>query len=420
MPGATHPVRLAPEKWIAMADSADSSVRPIRPIRPVRTSPLLYIVVLPLLERLLLGVVAALAQGYIPDRLDPAAYTQTVTLRGLLSPKSPLWKLVGPWIRWDSFWYLGIATGGYTEKAQAVFSPLYPAAIHLLGSLTGQPTAAVAISLLAFMGALLLAWRLVEEQWDESVAKRTVLVMLLFPAAFYFYSGYAESLALLGIVGTFYSAKKGQWIWAGLAATVATLSRPVGVIAVLVLASELVFQAQADRRAGRKVQLLQFASLFIPVAAYLAETLYLYQRLHILGIAQAESLWGGHIANPAATTGALLSAMLHGPTAGFTEVQIVANLFALALILVTTVTVFLQDFPPTYRLFTLAMAAVLLLQTSGSLPFGSELRYTLLLFPMYIVLARLLKRPRGFTAFMELSACLLCFLLVEFVRFQYF
>ena len=129
--------------------------------------------------------------------------------------------LLAPLARWDSVWYLRIADSGYGESApRAAFFPLYPLLIRSLGTLLGGSEAALLVvaylvSLIAFVAALALLYKLVVLERGRQVAPATLLLLAVFPAAVFFGAPYSESLFLLLAVGAFYAARTGRWAWAG-------------------------------------------------------------------------------------------------------------------------------------------------------------------------------------------------------------
>jgi hypothetical protein len=150
--------------------------------------------------------------------------------------------LLAPLARWDSVWYLRIADSGYGDSApRAAFFPLYPLLVRSLatpfgGSEGALLAAAYAISLGAFLGALFLLYRLTELELGRRLARPTLLLLAVFPAAVYFGAPYSESLFLLLAVGAFYAARGGHWAWAGSCAALASATRSAGLLLLIPLA----------------------------------------------------------------------------------------------------------------------------------------------------------------------------------------
>jgi hypothetical protein len=150
--------------------------------------------------------------------------------------------LLAPLARWDSVWYLRIADSGYGDSApRAAFFPLYPLLVRGLATPFGASEAALllaayALSLAAFLAALFLLHRLTELELGRRLARPTLLLLAVFPAAVYFGAPYSESLFLLLGVGAFYAARTGRWAWAGACAGLASATRSAGLLLLIPLA----------------------------------------------------------------------------------------------------------------------------------------------------------------------------------------
>jgi hypothetical protein len=217
---------------------------------------------------LLVAVFAALSFGPATgglarenaDRFDDPALTHA-----LADP------LLAPLARWDSVWYLRIADSGYGDSApRAAFFPLYPLLVRAVatplgGSNVALLLAAYLVSLVAFVAALFLLYRLTELELGRRLARPTLLLLALFPAAVYFGAPYSESLFLLLAVGAFYAARSGHWAWAGACAGLASATRSAGLLLLIPLA--LVWWSSSPRR-PRELAWLLLAPLGI--AAYAA------------------------------------------------------------------------------------------------------------------------------------------------------
>ena len=179
--------------------------------------------------------------------------------------------LLAPLARWDSVWYLRIADSGYGDSApRAAFFPLYPLLVRGVATVLGGShgallVAAYLVSLAAFLGALTLLYRLTELELGRRLARPTLLLLAVFPAAVFFGAPYSESLFLLLAVGAFYAARTGRWAWAGACAGLASATRSAGVLLLLPLA--LIWWDSRPRRA-RDAAWLALAP--VGIAAYAA------------------------------------------------------------------------------------------------------------------------------------------------------
>jgi hypothetical protein len=160
--------------------------------------------------------------------------------------------LLAPLARWDAVWYLRVADSGYGEsEARAAFFPLYPLLVRGLAEPFGASPAALlaaayVVALGAFMGALALLYRLASLELGRALARPTLLLLAVFPAALYFGAPYAESLFLALSVGAFYAARTERWAWAGICAAAAAATRNSGVLLMLPLL--ILWWGSRDRR----------------------------------------------------------------------------------------------------------------------------------------------------------------------------
>ncbi|MDP2935793.1 MAG: mannosyltransferase family protein, partial [Dehalococcoidia bacterium] len=140
---------------------------------------------------------------YLVSPLLPFSY------RGSPWSALPDQPLLDVWARWDSGWYASIAEAGYRysleQASNVAFLPAYPLAIKAFTLLTGNTwTAGILVSNLAFLAALIVLFKLTQSKFGRAVAGRAVLYTGAFPAAFFYFSMYSESLYLLAVLLSFY------------------------------------------------------------------------------------------------------------------------------------------------------------------------------------------------------------------------
>jgi hypothetical protein len=218
-----------------------------------------------------------------------------VTFVGWLpQPDAPPFEVaVRMWGRWDTEWFLGIATGGYrgpgvdTVNSPAFF-PMYPMLVGLADAvLPGGPLGAAAVvSALALLGALTVLHRLVERELGEDTAGRTLWYLVAFPTGFFLFIAYNHGLDLLFVALCFLFVRQERWWWAGLAGAAATATRSSGVLLLGVFAYEYL------RRHGRRPRLSALAIVVVP-AGLLAFMAYLWQDFgNPFAFADAQDHWG--------------------------------------------------------------------------------------------------------------------------------
>ena len=122
---------------------------------------------------------------------------------------------------WDAQHYLNIAKSGYHGVGpELAFYPLWPWLIRA-GALVGRYwIAALVLSNLLSLAALLLLAHWVEQRTDRRVARWTVVALLVFPGSMFFCAAYSESLFLLLTLVIFWAVDRKHWALAALAALV--------------------------------------------------------------------------------------------------------------------------------------------------------------------------------------------------------
>lgn len=147
-------------------------------------------------------------------------------------------KLIGVWERWDACWYAKIATFGYAPDGSTAFYPLFPALERIVA--LGGPHTAAAGMLVSFVATVMALWgihRIVDRDFGAAVARRAMLLLAVFPTAFFLLAPFSEATFLAVSVWAIERARhRGGWPLAAVLATLAGLARPVGVFLALPLA----------------------------------------------------------------------------------------------------------------------------------------------------------------------------------------
>jgi hypothetical protein len=173
---------------------------------------------------------------------------------GMIRPPLDGWQhwLVEPFRNWDGTWYSLVAEQSYDPgmSATAAFFPLYPWLMQLGADLTGMPVETIGwiVSHLAFLGGLVMTYKLVSMDFPEKIARWTLIALAVFPTAFFFSAIYTESLFLFLAVTTLWAARKNDWLLAVIMAFFATMTRSAGIMLGLPLAVLFVQQHGTDVR----------------------------------------------------------------------------------------------------------------------------------------------------------------------------
>lgn len=206
--------------------------------------------------RIGLSVLALAGVGLLPDPTLPAAEAAGVPapvgVPGRPAPEvEPGWQnVVTAWERFDALWFLRIAEDGYRPgDGSAAFFPLYPLVIRgVSAAIGGHPlAAALLISNLALLGALVVLYFLTAAEWGERAARRATVALAVFPTSFFLLAPYSESLFLFLALLAFWGARRGRWEVAAAAGAAAAATRSIGIV----LAPALLVEAIHQHREGR-------------------------------------------------------------------------------------------------------------------------------------------------------------------------
>jgi hypothetical protein len=290
----------------------------------------------------------------------------------------------------DANWYMDIASNGYepgpftSDRGHNwVFFPLYPLVLRAASRLTGEiPLTGMALSnLFLFVALILLHRTALAFGCDEACADRAVFYLAAFPTSYFFSIPVTESLFLCLAVGSFYAARRDAWWTAGLLGALASATRFSGIL--LLPALVLLYWQQRGRR-GLKADALGL--LLIP-AGLLAFMVYLSA---LTGDAWAfkdgQAAWG--------RTSDFFLRPLYDYAIHFRFIVTPWNFrllnFAAAILAFVCAFVLVRKREWALALYTLLAVVVPL--SSGMLQ--SLCRYVMVIFPVFIVLARMGRSPR--------------------------
>ena len=141
------------------------------------------------------------------------------------------------WAQWDGGHYLDIAQHGYILNSDFAFFPIYPLLIKSTSFFLANNflISGLLISNISFVIFLFIFYKLVKEKYSESIAFHSVITFLVFPTTFFAVSYYSESIFLLLVVLIFVSLNRQQFLQASIVASIASLTRFIGVFLLLPL-----------------------------------------------------------------------------------------------------------------------------------------------------------------------------------------
>jgi len=133
---------------------------------------------------------------------------------------------MGVWHLYDVVYYYKIAAEGYTLQHLSAFFPLFPLIGRYLGRLLGGNYLAslMIVSNLALLLGLVLLYQMIASDSSESNARWTIIILITFPGAFFYFAGYPCSLIFLETVVIYWAARKEGWFLAGLVGVLAGLT----------------------------------------------------------------------------------------------------------------------------------------------------------------------------------------------------
>lgn len=293
---------------------------------------------------------------------------------------------------WDGQHYQAISEFGYLhDNASTAFYPLYPALIEVLSPVFGHNHifSGVFISLVCSFLAFIFFYLFFKHELDQSAAFWATLLMISFPTAFYTNILYSEALFLCLTAALFWASARNNYFILFGAALLLPLSRPQGVLLALpffiYLFNSYQWRIGAFLRSGKWLSLLFFAC-----------GLALYFTIIYFETGSAKS---GLDAQKHFISGNSLSNLFHPvdwfktnvlgvdyEVHGFKNSAIDRLFFVLFIVSSLLVAVKIKNKGLFVYMLVLGGLPVL----AGS--FMSYSRYTLLLFPMFMAIAAVLKK----------------------------
>jgi hypothetical protein len=292
--------------------------------------------------------------------------------------------LLDVWGRWDAVHYLDIATQGYQGTDMAFF-PLFPMLIRILGQLVGNHLiAGILISNASFFFGLLYLYKLLEHEYDRSVARRAIFYVSIFPSALFFSAVYTESLFFFLTVAAFYYMRSHRWLVASIIGFFASMSRVEGVLLVVPFAIEWYMQYKGELR--ERLATLATGAL-IPCGLFLYMAYLWVLRGDPLYFSHVQIHWNRHLAAPWVSVMDAFHkiAIAHqGQTVAGQSLELAFTALMIGILIVGW-----KQLRPSYIAY-MALSILIPMSTSSLM---SMPRFALVLFPMYAILARDGERP---------------------------
>ena len=345
----------------------------------------------------LIAKVAVFSIGYA------AAYT-TASASG--ASTEPLQLIMNQFAKWDSPHYMFIAQNGYVNEGDPanfiVFFPLYPLLVRLITfdfayiNLSG-----LVIANISSIIAVIYLFKLAKLDYSDSIAKKAVLYLSVFPTAYFLSAVLTESLFLALAIASLYYARNAKWPLAGFLGLLASLTRIAGLLLLPVLVVEYFNQKEWKIKAANLklfwTSLPAFGFLIYLIINYQVtgnfftfmeiERVHWYQTLDPIGGLAGAIGWFGSNEFP------------KNLTLGYAQVAFAV--FGLLMVLAS----YKAKMRPSYQ-------AYLLLTWMLSVSTGfwiSVPRYVLIMFPMFMTLALFSQKRTVTITITAFFAAALCF-----------
>lgn len=323
------------------------------------------------------------------------------------------------WNHWDTSQFTAIAQRGYDATWSAAFFPLYPLLEASLTPIFHNPYyAGLLISNLATLGLFTVLYHLVHKEFDGEMAGRAVLYLAVFPTAFFLSAAYNESLFLFLAVFSFYHIRRGHWWLAGLCGLLASLTRSAGVCLLIPFCYEYLRQHEFNLR---KIRFDVVGGMLIPTGLGLF-MLYCYYKFHdLLAFSHAQAFWQRRLTLPWQGFSDAFTVISKHEVLTFDAIHNVIDVSAGLFMLVLLVLCFVGPWHfsrdrVVYGLYGVCFYLFLILFPSASVfPLQSLSRLVIELFPVFILLAVLGKRPTFNLYYLTISTSILTFMLLQFL-----
>lgn len=316
------------------------------------------------------------------------------------------------WNRWDSLRHIRLAQIGYkgvgSERADLIGFPLFPWLVRLFAVIfQDYLISGFIVSGLALIAAGLLLHKLVRADFPDSTARNSVWFMLIFPTAYFLHINYNESLFIALTVGCFLAARRGFWSLAGILGILVCLTRLNGLVIFPALLTEAFLQYRTSRRWQREW-------LWI-LAAPLGFGIYLLVNQYAAGDALAFMAVGREnfqksLSAPWNGIGGVYN-LMWSPEIALAQMGGVQEFVFIVLGAVATIACGFA----LRSSYTVWMAGNWFLFASSGFILSVP-RYTLVMFPIYILFARLAERRFWHSVITVWSLLLMAFFITKLVQ----
>lgn len=298
--------------------------------------------------------------------------------------------VVEKFIRWDAHWYTYIAQQGYDIQS-IVFFPVTMLFIRYLAPLVeyNYGLAGFVICNIFSFASFIILYYVFRLDYSEDTAYRALIAYSVFPTSFYLNSIYTEPVFLTFALACIYFCRKGIWLWAGLFAVLAALTRNIGIFLTVFMVFELWKHRLSDSR-HLKSAAVSIAAAPLALCSFMVFNYWLTG--DFLAFMHSQKSWGREFTLPWVNiwnSATQIYLTLPSPEPGLVlDFMLVA--FSLGALASLTLSKDLR-MPRSYLAVGWAWLIVPLFSAAAWLPLYSMSRFALVLFPLYLFIAQLPK-----------------------------
>jgi Gpi18-like mannosyltransferase len=324
--------------------------------------------------------------------------------------KVPATFTIAPFLNMDGRHYLDIACNGYFIKGGfdlRVFFPIYPLLIRAfsLNCILNPVIVGLLISAISFLASLYLLARML----SKDIRFKTLLLLIFFPTSFFFAAYYTEGVFFLFVVLTFWFLEKKKFLAASIFAAIASATRFPGIA----LAPVLLYEAYLVYKKTKKLRL---EVLLAPLGLVLYSVYNWISTGKPLTFISTQTYWDRPVGllAPFFALKSQITSVVSGPLSSYDSpfvYPIILIEFATLLFLVFILYFSFKSIKKSWWIYMFTNLVIILF---GGILSASP-RYTLVLFPAYVFLAKRLSGIK-YIIYLICSLVLFVFMASLFLR----
>lgn len=309
------------------------------------------------------------------------------------------------WGTSDSGWYLDVANHGYINsiigESNLGFFPFYPGLIRIIGFLVKDYyISGLIVSNIFLIIAAVYLYKIIRLENNEETSLRGIKYLFLFPVAFILSGVFSESIFLALLLICFYYAKKPNWLVVGISGFFLSLTRPFGILMFIPL-MYMYLKSRNFKFKNIQLNILYLFLIFLGAILFMTYTYYLTGDFNAY-VHSKEIGWHQKLTDP-------FTVFFYGFSSNDYGISLLFNtIFILTMIILLCI--FYKKIGFSYwMLGILLLLAPVMSGTAGIVAFA---RYTLVVFPLFIIFSKLGKNKFIDEAMMIIFILLQGFLMV--------